>query len=301
MAGNLGLPASESGSWQISLNYDLNLLRTLKEGTRTLELTTIDRLRTTQSVLLAMGYTFTDRISVESFISFVRQERTISNTQLGTREFTFAQGMGDAALLAKFRITQLNNTRHTWQIGGGVKFPTGPSDERRPDGIALSLDLQPGSGSWDGLFWTRYTHFMGFRPSMTFSVNATFNLRGTNPSYLETQTFQIGNDFQALIGIADRFQINGLILDPSFSFRVRVAERDLNNGEELTNTGGEWVFWVPGFSIFITPNISWQTTTEFPIYSNIKGTQLTPSFRLNSGIFLQINKKPASENLNILK
>ncbi len=301
MAGNLGLPAGESGSWQMSFNYDLNLLRTLKEGTRTLELTTIDRLRTTQSALLSIGYNFTPRISLESFISYVRQERTISNNQLDTREFTYAQGLGDAALLVKYRLTAPANTEHMWQIGAGVKFPTGPSDQRRSDGIALSMDLQPGSGSWDGLFWTRYIHHISFRPSMTFTANAAFSLRGTNPSYLETQTFQIGNDLQVLAGIADRFQIKGLIIDPSISLRFRIAERDLNNGEELTNTGGVWIFWVPGFSFSITPQISWQSTIDIPLYTDIKGTQLTPSFRLNTGFFFQINPTGKEEKLNMFE
>jgi len=301
MAGNLGLPAGESGSWQISVNYDLNLLRTLKEGTRTLELTTIDRLRTTQSALLSIGYNFTPRISLESFISYVRQARTITNNQLGTREFTYAQGLGDAALLVKYRVTAPANTGHIWQIGAGVKFPTGPSDQRRPDGIALSMDLQPGSGSWDGLFWTRYTHYFSFRPSMSFTANAAYSLRGTNPSYLETQTFQIGDDFQVLAGVADRFQIKGLIADPSISLRFRIAERDLNNGEELTNTGGAWIFWVPGFSLLITPSISWQSTIDIPLYAHIKGTQLTPSFRLNTGFFFQINSANNEDKLNIFE
>ena len=289
MANSLGLPIGESGSWQFSANYDLNLLRTLKDGTRTLN--DDSRLRTTQSFLVSIGYNFNERFAVEGFMSYVRQERTITQTiaQQEVEDFTYTQGLGDAAILVKYRLTPAQS-KSVWQIGAGVKFPTGAADKRRPDGIILSADLQPGSGSWDGIGWARFSTPLGFRPSMTVSATTTFNLRGKNPEYLQTQTFQVGNGVQILAGLADRFTLGKWLIDPSISFRIRSATLDRNNDQQLENTGGNWVFVVPGITLYANARLSWQTTLDMPIHSDLNGVQLTPTFRLNTGIYYQLSK-----------
>ena len=306
ISGNLGLPVGDPGSIQISLSYDLNLLRRLKTGTREDEETSIRRLRTTQSALLMVGYTFSSRFSIESFVSWVRQERSVTNRNTNSTNFEATSGIGDMVVMGKYFVLPADEGPVSWQLGLGLKLPTGSYQERADAGIPLGMDLQPGSGTWDGILWSRFLHILGSRPSMSLSATASYSLRSTNPEFRRVsggniQDWQIGDEFQLLAGIADRFQINSWVVDPSISFRLRLAERDVTNGFELDNTGGEWLFWVPGFSLALSPTISWQATADIPVYSRIKGTQLTPSFRLNTGIIFQLpTQQKARDPLNLL-
>jgi len=306
ISGNLGLPTGEPGSFQVSLSYDLNLLRKLKTGTSVEAETTIRRLRTTQSFLLSAGYTLTPRISVETFVSWVRQERTVTNLVSDSKNFQSAQGIGDVVVLGKYYVLPPDNNFTSLQLGLGAKLPTGSYEEETEGGIPLGMDLQPGSGSWDGIFWGRFTHIFASRPSMSFSLTGSYSLRTRNRSFRQlgngtTQDWKIGDELQLLAGVADRFQLGRWVLDPSLSFRVRLAERDETNGFEMDNTGGSWLFWVPGISMAITPTISWQATGDIPLYSNISGTQLTPSFRLNTGLIFQFATRKAAPGLDLFQ
>ena len=71
LSSNLGLPTGEAKTFQIAMTYDLNVLETLKTGKQRLE--DDSRSRRTHSGILELGYSFTDRFSMDGFFSFVRQ------------------------------------------------------------------------------------------------------------------------------------------------------------------------------------------------------------------------------------
>ena len=142
-AGNLGLPYSEAKIWQMSLNYDLNVLKTLKNGTEKLEKG--QRERTTHSVMWETAYAFTDKLSLNTFFSLVRQERTIR--EFGNENFVSTNGVGDAIILARYSFFPFLT------LGTGVKVPLGSYERTNDNGNILSADLQPGSGAWDLILW----------------------------------------------------------------------------------------------------------------------------------------------------
>lgn len=286
LSANIGLPASEKGSWQFSLSYDYNQLKTLKSGST--ELTDMLRERLTQSILFETGYTFSNRFSVDLFLSFVRQERHIFSPR-GTNS-TITNGIGDGVLLFKYNFLPDNPTT-TVLAGIGPKIPFGATDKTNESGIALPADLQPGSGAWDAVFWATFSRSLGFRPSMSISVTSTYRATGVNPDYLGSIEYEFGNDLQIITGIADRFVIGSSIWDPSISFRYRKAQRDINSGVEIDATGGEWVFLIPGLKYSFSPELSINASLEIPLYSFVNNTQLTPTNRFTVGLYFKIYKK----------
>ena len=118
MAANLGLPSGDKGSFQVGLNYDLIVLDDFRNGTTRLNEKL--RKRTTHSVLLQTNFSLSNSISVEGFIPWIRQERLIKNSG----DFVYTQGIGDAVLLLKLRITRASSFRNL-TVGFGSKFPTG--------------------------------------------------------------------------------------------------------------------------------------------------------------------------------
>ena len=238
------------------------------------------RKRTTHSLLTEIGYSITDKLSIDAFFSFVKQERKLS--PVGQPEnFTSTNGVGDAVLLLKYKFYK------NFQAGIGVKLPLGLSDIRDERGLTLNADLQPGSGAWDIIYWFNGSHPIAIKPSMSLTARAIYRSTGENNTYFETQTYEFGNEFQFLVGLADRYTIGTQIFDPSLSFKYRAVSSDINDDFEVPSTGGQWVFIRPGLAYNLNPNLIIQSNIELPIYANLSGTQVTPTFRWNFGVLFK--------------
>jgi len=294
LSNNLGLPIDERGIWQFGLNYDYNNLNTLYAGNTKLD--DDSRQRITNSVLLSIGYSLTDRFALEALFSWVNQTRTI--TQFGNENFTETSGIGDAVLLSKYAFPEVLGPKSAINLGLGAKAPLGKSDLTNEDGILLTADLQPGSGAWDGLGWLSLSKAFDFRPSATFSGNFTYRLTGVNNSYLnDTSTYEFGNVFQTNLGYTDQFLLFNTVFNPGLIFKYRNASNDIINNVNLPNTGGEWVFIRPELSVHIITNFLVTLRLELPIYSYVDGTQLTPTTRFTAGVYFKLNNKNKTINL----
>lgn len=294
LSNNIGLSQQEKGTIQMGLNYDYNNLNTLNSGTETLN--DNSRLRITHSILLNTNYSITNRLSVEGLFTWVNQRRKIS--QFGNENLDQTSGIGDAVLLLKYNFPEILGNESNIGIGLGLKIPLGSSTETNDQGIILNADLQPGSNAWDMIYWTSFSKNFNFRPSLTVSSRAIYRSTGTNNSYFENSSYQFGNEFQGFISFSDQFTLFKTLTSPSLSFKYRNARRDKIDGFDLDNTGGNWVSIIPNFAINLTPNITFSTKAELPIYNNVDGTQLTPTYRITSGLLLKISPKKNALQLN---
>lgn len=286
ISGKLGLPPGSNGTWQISLSYDLNVLKTLKEGTETLDDDARERI--TQSIIFQAGYSLTSKWSTDLFFSYVKQERTIR--QFGNTDYVSTNGIGDAALLLKYSLSEPGTRNFLVTVAAGPKIPTGRSDLTREDGIPLNADLQPGSGSWDGLFWINGLYKFRVRPSLNTSTTVIYSLKGKNNDYLNNQTYQFGDEIQVLFSINDSFVLGQKILNTSLILRYRKALEDRFNDIQMPNTGGEWIFLSPSLAYNFSQKIAIFSSFEIPVYAKLHGTQLSPTYRFNVGMFIKFNK-----------
>ncbi len=286
LSGNVGFPSGDKGLFQVQLDYDDNVLKTLKSGNDHLD--DDARTRHTRSILFQTGYTFANKLSLDVLASYVWQERKI--VQGTTRDVTRTAGLGDLTVLLKYKWLSLGQPEHTSITSAvGVKMPTGSSDLIRSNGLSVNADLQPGSGAWDGVFWTRIVHGLAKRPSMNMSSTMIFVLKGKNKDYLDVFTYRFGNEIQWHIGIADRLFLGKMIFDPSIQLRYRRAFRDRQDGFEIESTGGDWIMLNWDNRFWINNQLALHGGIEFPIYGRVNGTQLSPTYRLNFGIYLQLN------------
>ncbi len=287
LSSNLGLPTGEAKTFQMALTYDLNVLETLKTGKQTLE--DDSRSRKTHATILELGYSFTDNFSVDGFFSFVRQEREIN--QFNTINFSATNGIGDAVLLFKYKLWSTLGNKSVLQIGIGPKIPFGSSTKRNEIGLAYNADLQPGSGAWDGVLFTQFSHVLAIRSSMSFLVTSTYGLRGKNKDYFEVQTYQFGNEFQLSLGLSDRVLVGKSILDPAVLIQFRNQGADQIDTVDLPSTGGNWIFVNPSLTYWLSPDLSLSAGISLPIFSDITGTQVTPTYRFTTGVFYRIPTK----------
>ncbi|WP_345168721.1 transporter [Algibacter aquimarinus] len=293
LSNNIGMSVEEKGTFQLSLNYDYNNLNTLNNGTE--KLNDDSRLRITNSILFNISYAVTNRLSVEGLFTWVNQRRVIS--QFGNENLDQTSGIGDGLLLLKYNFKNGLGKNSNIELGLGAKIPFGSSTETNNQGITLNADLQPGSNAWDVVYFLSASKQANFRPSLTFSGRIIYRSTGTNNSYFENSSYKFGNEIQTFLGVSDQFSILKTLATPSISLKYRDAKQDEIDGFNLDNTGGNWLFIIPDFSINIKPNLVFSTRAELPLYSNVDGTQLTPTYRITTGFLFKI--KPKSKLLNL--
>lgn len=288
LSNNLGSPNDGKGSLVIGLNYDYNNLNTLNAGSGKLD--DDSRLRITNSVLINLGYSFTDKLAIESLFSWVNQTRTIS--QFGNENLSETSGIGDAVFLLKYAVPDILGSKTVLNLGLGTKAPIGKSNLTSSEGFQLTADLQPGSGAWDVLGWMAISKGLNFRPSATLSGSLIYRATGKNNSYLNNSSvYEFGNVLQTNLGYVDQVLLFNVVVNPGLIFKYRKSLADRIDSSEIPNTGGEWIFVRPELGVQIGPNIQLNTKIEIPIYSYVDGTQLTPTLRFTAGVSIKLKKK----------
>ena len=280
LSNNIGLPILEKGILQIGVSYDYNNLNTLNEGSKKLD--DRNRLRITHSLLVNFGYSITNNLSVEALVPWVNQRRRI----LTNNTLSKSSGIGDAILLTRYKL--LDNNNWTFSLGGGIKLPTGATDKKNDLGIVLNADLQPGSNALDGVFLTSISKQFNFRKSLTFSSRLTYRKTGVNNKYQKVNNYKFGNETQFFVSVADQFFLFNQVLNSSLTLKYRQVLKDKINDKGISNTGGEWVFISPSLSLDLIENVRLSSSLELPVYSNVEGIQLTPTYRFNVGLSMQL-------------
>ncbi|PCJ98787.1 MAG: hypothetical protein COA50_00660 [Flavobacteriaceae bacterium] len=295
LSNSLGLSNEGKGSVQLGLHYDYNNLSTLNAGSDKLD--DDSRHRITHSALFNIGYSITNRWSVETLFTWVNQRRIIN--QFGNTDLQQTSGFGDAVVLAKYSFPKILGETSDVTLGAGSKIPLGSFDEVNGDGITYIADLQPGSGAWDIILFASFSKNFKFRPTTTFSARVINRITGENKEYLDgASIYEYGDETQLFFGVTDQFLVFNTIINPGLTFKYRSANRDIIDGNELDNTGGKWLFVIPSLSIKLSPEITFLNKLELPVISNVDGTQLTPTYRFSSGFVFNLNGKKNKINLN---
>ncbi len=287
LSNSIGLTSASKGVMQFGVQYDHNNLNTL--NFRDTKLDDDARLRITHSVLVNADYAISDRFSVEGMFTWVNQRRLI--TQFGNENLDLTSGIGDAVLLFKYNFKDLLAKNTNLNLGIGTKIPLGSSTKKNSQGLTLGADLQPGSNALDIIYWSLISKTFNFRPTFNAFTRFVYRQTGTNNTYFGSLHYKFGNEFQSFIGISDQFFMLKTKSFPGISLKYRNVQQDKVGGSDIENTGGDWVSLIPSFGINITPNLIYSTKAELPIFSNVQGTQLTPTYRLTVGFLFKISPK----------
>ncbi|AFH49649.1 Hypothetical protein IALB_1943 [Ignavibacterium album JCM 16511] len=280
MLGSLETSTTGKNNLQLNLTYDYNTLKSVFEGSKQIENDT--RERVTNSILFETTYGLTDKLTLTGLFSFINQRRIITIPS-GSENLLSSSGFGDAVILIKYElISQTILNQRQLAVGLGPKIPTGASDVTQ-NGILLPADMQPGSGSWDFVFWSYYSEgFMPYLPLNIF-VTASFKLNTSNDRFANSDAgYKFGNEFVSSIGAGYR---TDTIFDYSLALRIRATAVDQFDKESVPNTGGVWLYAVPGLNIKLLDNLITRFTGQIPVYRNLTGTQLTTTYTLSASFF----------------
>lgn len=201
-----------------------------------------------------------------------------------------SSGIGDLVFLGKYRLTDPSKNSALF-IGSGVKLPTGDTEQTNDNGIVLSLDMQPGSGAIDGLFWLYYSGSFFDKQTATFFSSNLFQLTGWYNEFNRIQKYKVGNNLVSRAGITNNLTFLKQLFDTSFELIFRRNWKDEVNDQLIPNTGGSWFFIKPSLSLIVSQNISINLGLELPLYSNVIGEQLTSNNRLTFQFISKFGQK----------
>jgi len=261
---------------------DHNQITDLYSGDNELQNNTTER--STQSALLELNYGITNRITIAGTATYVRKRRLgiQSNDEVITR------GIGDALVLLKYVLHQ-NTIRSQYQlaVGSGVKIPTGKSNLTR-NGIALNLDMQPGTGAWDGVFWTYFSKTFVPASTMNLFLYSTYRLTGTANRFGETDRYKFGNEWVANLGAT-----NSITSDLSYiaMLNYRSTKSDQRNGQIQPNTGGYWLHLEPALQYTLSDGLSVKISGKLPLYQYLNGLQPTTTYTASVSLFYNFGKR----------
>ena len=294
IAGNLAFENNRKNAWQFGLMGDVNELNTLKSGEFVLKNQTSER--DIYSLLFRTGYNITDNLVGGAVIPLVRQERRVTS---GTNIFySFTQGLGDIILFSQYQIP-VNNLQNTYQVGMGWKLPTGDPAIKSQNGISYNMDMQPGSGSSDILFWGSYEHSFSGSPDLTLFTQLFYRLNGKYGQYLGDESYHFGNEWQIIPGLSKQWFISNQLFNTSVLLKLRNMKPNEINSSDIANTGGFWFYAIPSITYHFNQQISVSLAPEIPVYSDLQGTQLTTTFRIRGGVSVNLNQPSTVEEVKL--
>ena len=287
LLGSLAIASSADGSLQVGVMYEFNSLQDVYSGTERLD----DDLRerNVNSFILEANYGLSQKISLSALFTFINQNRNTS-TYGNISSSLNTSGLSDGIILIKYNFIPLTLVDQIeLSLGAGVKLPIGNAT-LRSDGILIPADMQPGTGSWDGVLWGYFSK--GFVPVIPLNVfmNTSYRFNGTNNRFGDgfQQGYTFGNELFINLGAGYR---TDTFFDFTFMFRFRNTQPDNFDGGVLPNTGGNWLYLIPGINGKISDRFTTRLTGQIPLYRNLTGTQLTTTYTAALGLFYNINLK----------
>ena len=273
LSAQMGLEFLNKGDLLFNLAYDYNYLNDQFNESEKLE--TDDRSRLSQSILFRIQYGISDKWSLSLSMPYVFRSENTGSSIASFSELS-SSGIGD--LLFQVNYTILRKGKHQVLLSSGLKMPSGSNNETNELGIPLPADLQPGTGSWDGIVAALYEINNIWGGRFHFNTSATARFNGNGSRFDGRQSYQFGNAYSFIAGLNYEAVLNDSYLVPSVNIAYRRTMIDITDGALTPSTGGDWLSIVPGLSYYYN-GIKVLFSSSIPIYRYLEGTQLTTSYR----------------------
>ena len=284
LLSSLEIPLTPAGVLHFGLTYKFSSITNVYSGSEKLDDDV--RSRRVRTGLFEINYGLTERFSVSAIFTLLEQQRqTTSNFTIS--EILRTRGIGDGLFLLKYAVLpQSVQNRRQISIGGGVKVPVGQSDIKS-NNILLAADMQLGTGAWDMVLWGHaqqglFTEF----PIIVYST-FSYRLNGTNDRFGQnTLGYKFGDEL--VTSLAVNFN-HMTAINYNLGLRYRSTKADAFDNNDVNNSGGKWLNFVPGINLNIYEKFGIRSEGELPLYRKLNGTQLTTSYTISFSLFYTIS------------
>jgi len=238
------------------------------------------------STSIGLAYGVSDALSLGLRLPYVRRDGVREphhhdpgggGNPTGVDALGDIDGMGDAIAFGQYNFYRRASAPTYASVLFGVKAPTGDHHEKSAAGERVETELQPGSGSWDGLFglaWSRRIGRVGFDSSVLYTLNTEGSRQtdlGDLVSYNAALSYRVHGDHH------HQHHIDwDLILEANGEWR----QKETVAGETNHDSGGGLVYLSPGLRA--TPGGGWNLTLSagLPVVKSLHGIQSEPDWRI---------------------
>lgn len=266
----------EGKKWHFELTYKYHVINDLVDGSQQIG-NDIHRHRTSRSVFFETRYSVSPKWTLIANMNFTRHARDVG---ISSSSGVSTNGLGDGMLSIQYTPVRFSvKSKTELSIGGGVKIPTGRSNVTAI-GIA-SEDMQPGTGSWDGVAWAFVSRKLTFVRGLELFTGASYRFNGSNK-----RDYHFGNEIIAALGT--KLRTRGL-LDYSLYARYRWTDSDQRFKGDIPNTGGNWIYLVPSVILKASKDFGLKTQVELPLYRKLNGSlQFTTTILVSVSMYYEI-------------
>lgn len=222
---------------------------------------------------LGIAYGIDHHLTVSLELPYVRRDDLVEGTHShvagqavnGVEALGDVAGVGDASLLARYRLTDNANAMFT--LIAGLKAPTGSTHQRSDSGERLETEHQLGTGSWDPIAGASFGAQAG-PLRLTASMLYQFSTAGA-------QRTRLGDRAQAGVALSHRF-------GPAEHHHGEAEDQDHEDGEHehLARHGHQ------SWDAFVELTGEWEgrqrIAGEIEEASGGKAAWLTPGARFNA-------------------
>ncbi|MDI1257287.1 MAG: transporter [Flavobacterium sp.] len=183
-------------------------------------------------------------------------------------------GLGDITVLAMYTAFRTNHNdsvayRHTLQIGGGFKSPTGKYSMSSNEG-SVNPSFQVGTGSWDYLLATEYVI-----NHKNWGLNTMLNYVFKTENKKE---YQFGNQFNYASTLFYVIEREKYTFVPQIGAAGEVYESNYQHGQKLPETAGNILFGKIGLEAGYE-KFSAGMNVMLPINQNLTGGNVEANYR----------------------
>lgn len=236
------------------------------------------RVRQDHRITLSGNYGLLPELQLSLLVPYILRELRL-DTASG-RTTLSSDGIGDIAAFAKARPWKQDwyLGSFNWSVIGGLELPTGSTSER-DGGARLAPELQPGSGSVNGILATAGTLEVD---RWKFTALFLYQIDGEG-----ARAHKFGDVFVAEVVVRNRLVVEpfpGPLFAVEMTFQWRQEWFSETDSIRIPNTGEERFTLKP--TLLFYPRAWWgiETWAEIPVYRRVEGTQLG----LDYGVFLAL-------------
>ncbi|HXF49363.1 MAG TPA: hypothetical protein VNL73_08065 [Verrucomicrobiae bacterium] len=238
-----------------------------------------------QRTLLQTQYGVSNNFGIKVELPYIIREHShIEDSTIETFNF---EGFGDLSVTGQYGFdfgSVISPAR--LDFFAGIKTPTGLTSAENDEGEHAEVTIQPGTGSWDGIFganlqvplFTVSSLSGGLHSKLPLNVGIGYRLNGKGADdykFGNQVLAHLGTEYQMLSRLSFLLQVNGKWQD--------FADAG-TTGELRSNTGGNWIFASPGLSFHINHTLSAYSYAQIPVYQKVNGIQQVSKLNLQFGL-----------------
>lgn len=181
-------------------------------------------------------------------------------------------GLGDITIMGFYTLfgtkTDSAAVLHKFQLGAGIKAPTGKYDSANNGSINPSFQL--GTGSWDYMLASEYTV-----KKNNLGLNAILNYIFKTEN---EKNYQFGNQFNYAATLFYSAKIDNLNVVPQLGLAGEKYEDNKDHDENVPLTAGDILFGKMGVEVGFK-KLSLGLNTMLPINQNLTGGRVEANYR----------------------